>query len=55
MVVQKNQQVVSLANPVANMVVTRIQNFTRINDLVFYGSKLEEDPQEFLKECVWGI
>ncbi|WMV46248.1 hypothetical protein MTR67_039633 [Solanum verrucosum] len=32
------------------MMETRVWDFTRINPLEFYGSKVEEDPQESINE-----
>lgn len=32
----------------ANIATARIQDFTRINPLFFFGSKSDQDPQEFL-------
>lgn len=29
---------------------SRVRNFTRMNPLEFYGSKVDEDPQEFIDE-----
>ncbi|WMV57914.1 hypothetical protein MTR67_051299 [Solanum verrucosum] len=34
--------------PSAGMTTTRIRDFTRMNPLEFYGSKVNEDPQEFI-------
>src|SRR5688572_12843615 len=31
---------------------SRIRDFTRMNPLVFYGSKVEEDPQEFIDQVL---
>ncbi|KAF3642362.1 hypothetical protein FXO37_22560 [Capsicum annuum] len=36
------------ANPVANIFVAKIQDFTRMNPPLFLGFKSDEDPQEFL-------
>ncbi|PHU30275.1 hypothetical protein BC332_02368 [Capsicum chinense] len=41
------------ANLVANTAAARIQDFTRMNPLLFSGSKSEEDPQEFLDQ--WKV
>ena len=37
-------------NLYANTTTSRIRNFTRMNPPTFYGSKVEEDPQEFIDE-----
>ncbi|WMV46728.1 hypothetical protein MTR67_040113 [Solanum verrucosum] len=33
------------------MTTTRISNFTRINPLDFHGSKVDEDPHEFIDDA----
>ncbi|KAF3684292.1 hypothetical protein FXO37_01413 [Capsicum annuum] len=38
------------SNPVDNTSVARIWDFTRMNPLSFFGSKLDKDPQEFLDQ-----
>ncbi|XP_049363285.1 uncharacterized protein LOC125828023 [Solanum verrucosum] len=37
-------------NPSASTTASRITNFTRMNPPMFYGSKMEEDPQGFIDE-----
>jgi len=37
-------------NPIVGMQITRVMDFTRMNTPKLYGSKLEEDPQEFIEE-----
>uniref|UniRef100_M1DII2 Gag-pol polyprotein n=1 Tax=Solanum tuberosum TaxID=4113 RepID=M1DII2_SOLTU len=37
-------------NPIVGMAVIRVRDFTRINPLDFHGSKVGEDPQEFIVE-----
>ena len=29
---------------------TRLRDFTRMNPLMYFGSKVDEDPQDFLDE-----
>ncbi|PHU13887.1 hypothetical protein BC332_15092 [Capsicum chinense] len=38
------------ANPVANLAAARIWDFTRMNSLTSLGSKVDENPQEFLDQ-----
>ncbi|KAF3618250.1 hypothetical protein FXO37_34273 [Capsicum annuum] len=45
---QNERPTVVPANPVANSVAIRIQDFTRMNPPSFLGSKTDEDSQEFL-------
>ncbi|XP_016553483.1 uncharacterized protein DDB_G0283697-like [Capsicum annuum] len=40
---QNNQQAIVLANPIVSTTIDRIRDFTRINPLLFFGSKFEED------------
>lgn len=47
MTTQVNTEVVIPTNPRVGMTTTSIRDFIRMNPLEFYGSKLEEDPQEF--------
>uniref|UniRef100_M1DJU4 Zinc knuckle family protein n=1 Tax=Solanum tuberosum TaxID=4113 RepID=M1DJU4_SOLTU len=40
----------ALVNPNVGTTTTRIWDFTRMNPLKFHGSKVDEDPQEFIDE-----
>ncbi|KAF3671894.1 hypothetical protein FXO37_07780 [Capsicum annuum] len=47
---QNERPAVISANPVANLAAARIRDFTRINPPSFFGSKPDEDPQEFVDQ-----
>uniref|UniRef100_M1BYU7 Gag-pol polyprotein n=1 Tax=Solanum tuberosum TaxID=4113 RepID=M1BYU7_SOLTU len=48
--VQANRNKVALMNPNVGTTATNIRDFTRVNLQEFYGSKVDEDPQEFIDE-----
>lgn len=37
-------------NPIVSTTPTRVREYTRMNPLKFHGSKVEDDPQEFIVE-----
>ncbi|WMV24318.1 hypothetical protein MTR67_017703 [Solanum verrucosum] len=47
---QDNREAVAPVNPGMGTTAARDSDFTRMNLPKFYGSKLEEDPQEFIVE-----
>ncbi|WMV18689.1 hypothetical protein MTR67_012074, partial [Solanum verrucosum] len=42
-------------NPNVGTTTTRVRDSTRMNPLEFYGSEVEEDPQEFIDEVYKGL
>jgi len=45
---QPNRESKALVNPNVGMVGVRIRDFTRMNPPQFIGSKVDEDPQDFI-------
>ncbi|KAG5631571.1 hypothetical protein H5410_003288 [Solanum commersonii] len=43
-----NWEVAILVNPNVGTTASKVRDFTRLNPLDFYGSKVEEDPEEFI-------
>ncbi|WMV13973.1 hypothetical protein MTR67_007358 [Solanum verrucosum] len=54
MTTQANRYVIAPMNPNMGMMVTRIRHFIRINPPEFHGSKVDDDPQEFINEVFSG-
>lgn len=49
MMTQSNREVLSPMNPNVRTPKTIVREFIRMNPMEFYGSKVEENPQEFIK------
>ena len=50
MTAQANREVVSRPHQQVTTMASRLRDFTRMNPPTFYGSKVDEDPQEFIDE-----
>ena len=50
MTTKDNWTVVPQANQYVGTMVSSLRSFSRINPPTFYGSKVEEDPIEFINE-----
>ena len=48
MTAQANRKVVPLENQHVGTMASRLRDFSRMNTLTFYGSKVEEDLQDFI-------
>lgn len=49
MTTQTDRDVVTYVNPNMNSIASKVRDFSRMNPLEYDGSKLEEDPQEFVE------
>ena len=47
---QVNRQNVQRENPSVRSMADSLRDFTRMNLLIFTGSKISEDPQDFMDE-----
>ncbi|TMW87083.1 hypothetical protein EJD97_020446 [Solanum chilense] len=50
MTTEDNREVITQANQQVATMASRIRGFTRMNPPTFYGSKVREDPHEFIIE-----
>ena len=48
MMAQDNRDIVPCPNQQIATTASHLRDFTRMNPSTFYGSKVEEDPQEFI-------
>ena len=46
----ENREVIPLPHQQVTTMASRLRDFTQMNPLTFYGSKVEEDTQEFIDE-----
>ena len=54
MTAQANREVVPRANKQVSTMASRLRDFTWMNPPTFYGSRVDEYPQEFIDD-VWNI
>ena len=47
---QANREIVPWPNQQVGTIASLLRDFTRMNPHTLYGSKVEEDPQEFIDE-----
>ena len=50
MAAKENREVGPLVQPNFSTTASRLRDFTRMNPHMFYGSKVNEDPQDFIDE-----
>ncbi len=50
MVAQENQKVAPRVNQKASTMASRLRDFSRIKPPMFFGSKVNEDPHDFLND-----
>lgn len=50
MTAQANREVVPRPHQQVTTIASRLMDFTRMNPPTFYGSKVKEEPQEFINE-----
>ena len=50
MTVQTNREVVPRVLPIASTMDSRLRNFIRIIPHMFYGLKVNKDPQDFIDD-----
>ena len=47
---QANKEVVARENKHASTMTSRLRDFTIMNPLIYFGSQVDKDPQDFLYE-----